>query len=1289
MKFSFARKRVSRRPARRAIRCGEQLERRLALTTGANEDLQSIARSLDLVHPQSTTCGCAGCMIPPPSSLQLEAMTAPPQAIFPVNQTFSLSSRPSATKTIYLDFDGHTDTNWNGSIVVTPQYDTDGNGSQFSNAELLDIQVVWARVVEDFSPFDVNVTTQQPPPDDLARAGTGDARWGIRVVIGGDGAWYGPVGGVARVGSFSETTDIPTFVFSENLAGPKSVAEAVSHEVGHTLGLFHDGRISPSEGYYEGHGTGATGWAPIMGVGYYRELVQWSRGEYANADNREDDLAIITGTVTTQRTPNGNGFGYRPDDHGNTIETATQYVGADFAGLIERNTDVDVFRFYTSGRTEIDIRPSQYGPNLDILAELVSSSGTVVATSNPTEELGASFAMILPGGACYLRVRGTGKGDPLATGYTNYGSLGQYTVDMTIDAQPRIVSVLDDVGPSQVAIPNGGRTDDRQPLVSGTGAPGAQVTLSAGSVILGTTTVSTTGSWSITITPPLADGTYPVMVRDSLGGVADAPHTITVDTTPPARPVLVTVRDDRGSIVGTVPRGGSTNDSSLQLEGTAEANATVTVFDNGLSIGSTAADANGAWTFTTPALGEGLHVFSAVARDEIGNESNPSTPPYDVTIDLTPPASPLISSVTDAMLPTIGIIANGGFTNDRSPLIAGSGERNSQVRVSSGARLIGTATIGGDGLWVLLPSSPLPDGRYSLIASATDGVGNASGSSAPFVITVDTVAPSVRITRAGSGVLTIGSTAVITFTLSEPLSTFTAGAVRTTGGSLSGLNGSGTTYTAVFIPEPGSEATAEVAVLDGAFGDPVGYPNVGAALQLPIDTLAPTVTVSRLDTRQLIAGDTTTIVFTLREQAPRFDLDVIDVTGGTLGPLQIVGGQISAEFTPQAGFRGLATIGIRPGRFVDVNGNSNIAGNTLLVSVDTIIPRISGFFASQAATRLGIGQRIAVEARLTESVTPRGRLTVMFDSGGRADLSIDGSGFIASGTYTVQAGEVSPDLDIVAVESGYPLRTASGNPLDLSLPTAESSLAGRHQIFVDAAVKFADSGVFSVNPLMVRDARSQFRQVPLWFTTPVHGVSLNTLSLTLNGQPLSLRGAKLRGTGGSYVLHLPITRVNPTGLYQLSVAPGSGIRAVSNGAAAAEAVSLHWGYGRSVGMVPSAPTGVALSHLIMSGRQPTAVLGWRAPAGNGGGPVTHYIVEYRLAGTARWIALRNRLPATATSGLIPNVTTSRSYEFRVAAVNAAGISAYAQSGPINLLELATIQPVTAARPMASRPSAPR
>lgn len=358
---------------------------------------------------------------------------APANAPFPLSETFQLHSLPGADHTIYLDFDGHTTsgTPWNnafngGNDFVTPEYDFD-NTPGFSDAELEAIQFVWQRVMEDFAPFHVNVTTEEPPVADLINSGGSDTRWGIRVAIGGSNAdWLNlGAGGIAYVGSFTDGIDNPTFVFPDNLGNgnEKNVAEATSHEVGHTLGLSHDGDAVNS--YYTGHGSGETGWAPIMGVGYGQNLVQWSQGEYSGANQQQDDLSIITGN---------NGFGYRVDDHGNSNATATEFtyngLAISSSGIIERNTDVDVFEFVSGkGVINIDIAEFELGPNLDVLAELYDSDGNLVASSNPTNELGASITYdVTKEGFFYLHISGTGKGDPLGTGYTDYGSLGQYTI---------------------------------------------------------------------------------------------------------------------------------------------------------------------------------------------------------------------------------------------------------------------------------------------------------------------------------------------------------------------------------------------------------------------------------------------------------------------------------------------------------------------------------------------------------------------------------------------------------------------------------------------------------------------------------------------------------------------------------------------------------------------------------------------------------------------------------------------------------------------------------------------
>ena len=66
---------------------------------------------------------------------------------------------------------------------------------------------------------------------------------------------------------------------------------------------------------------------------------------------------------------------------------------------------------------------------------------------------------------------------------------------------------------------------------------------------------------------------------------------------------------------------GITNDNTLTLTGTAEANATVKVYDGATLLGSATANGTGAWSFTTAALANGAHSLSATATDLAGNTS--------------------------------------------------------------------------------------------------------------------------------------------------------------------------------------------------------------------------------------------------------------------------------------------------------------------------------------------------------------------------------------------------------------------------------------------------------------------------------------------------------------------------------------------------------------------------------------------------------------------------------------------------------------------------------------------
>ncbi|HMP89600.1 MAG TPA: hypothetical protein PJ991_05340 [Kiritimatiellia bacterium] len=327
------------------------------------------------------------------------ASSAPPMpASIPV-----LRSRPASGNVIYLDFDGETvtDSAWNGgnTIFAAP--------ARFNDSQ---IQEVWRRVVADFEVFDVNVTTLA---SDYTNATPGRR---THVIITPTDTAAPGAGGVAYIGSFAGLYSRYCWAFIDTEA--KACAEVVSHEVGHTLGLFHDGRTSPLEEYYAGHGSGVTGWAPIMGVGYYRELTQWSKGEYPAANNTQDDLQIMSTLIP-----------YLADDHGNNTNTATSIIGSSMDGRIGSSSDVDVFVVsLTSGLHTIYLQPVIHG-NIDGLLEVLNSSGSIIATSNPPNLLSAAatFNLASPQNV-YLRVRGVGKPAGADPGYTAYGSLGTYTL---------------------------------------------------------------------------------------------------------------------------------------------------------------------------------------------------------------------------------------------------------------------------------------------------------------------------------------------------------------------------------------------------------------------------------------------------------------------------------------------------------------------------------------------------------------------------------------------------------------------------------------------------------------------------------------------------------------------------------------------------------------------------------------------------------------------------------------------------------------------------------------------
>ena len=255
----------------------------------------------------------------------------------------------------------------------------------------------------------------------------------------------------------------------------------------------------------------------------------------------------------------------------------------------------------------------------------------------------------------------------------------------------------------------------------------------------------------------LADGNYDIVVtRGTIDVGTDvlAQHSLVIDATAPPTPVISTVTDDALPVIGNVVHGGSTNDTTLTLNGTAGANASVTIYLSPLpqggatAIGTVTADGSGAWTFTTAALSEGQYAFFASSSDLAGN-SSAGTPSYIVTIDTTAPSAPS----TPDLASDSGASSTDNITGNTFPLFSGTAEPNSSIKIYEGTTVVGSLAANGGAYTVQTPG--LSEGVHTLTATATDAAGNESAHSGGLTVTIDTTGPGIsNVVVAGDGILT-------------------------------------------------------------------------------------------------------------------------------------------------------------------------------------------------------------------------------------------------------------------------------------------------------------------------------------------------------------------------------------------------------------------------------------------------------------------------------------------------------------------------------------------------------
>ncbi|WP_429213452.1 Ig-like domain-containing protein, partial [Metapseudomonas resinovorans] len=522
--------------------------------------------------------------------------------------------------------------------------------------------------------------------------------------------------------------------------------------------------------------------APIIGSVY--DDVGTRTGELASGDMTDDSKPTISGTAEAgaiveifdngvkigQTQANGQGaWSYTPEkplasgSHAITAQAtdaagnvSAQSPAFDFV-LIAPNAPVppaitsvidDVGTIQgplQKNDTTDDARPTLHGSAAPGVVISVYSNGTLLGTTTADDQGQWSFTpgQDLPQGLNKLTVTATDLAGNLIPG----SETGAYP--LVIDTvRPNPVEsgeLLDDVGAIQGPIVHGDTTDDAQPTFQGkSDEPDATVVIYDNGAEIGRVKTDKDGNWSFTPNPALADGEHSLSVEliDRAGNVGDRsePIDFTVDT----RSVEVSIDailDDHGTKQGPIAKGGVTDDDTPLLSGRATPNATVVIYDNGAEIGRTESNASGDWSFTSPQLDEGDHAFSASVITEAAGESARS-PEFDFRIDLTAPGPDGhgIQEVVDDVGTIQGPIENGGFTDDTTPTLNGTGEPGDTIHIYDNGNLIGSAPVKPDGTWSYT-TPPLSEGEHAITVVIEDEAGNSSEPSDPWVVNVDTQAP--------------------------------------------------------------------------------------------------------------------------------------------------------------------------------------------------------------------------------------------------------------------------------------------------------------------------------------------------------------------------------------------------------------------------------------------------------------------------------------------------------------------------------------------------------------------
>ncbi|WP_223636389.1 Ig-like domain-containing protein [Corallococcus sp. EGB] len=358
---------------------------------------------------------------------------------------------------------------------------------------------------------------------------------------------------------------------------------------------------------------------------------------------------------------------------------------------------------------------------------------------------------------------------------------------------------------------NGSTTANPNVTVTGTAANATSVTVTFQGTNYGPITV-TGGNWSQALPGPLANGTYSVAAVSTNGTTNSTTASSTFTVNVPAPTVAIS----------TPANGSMTNNPNVTVTGTSANATTVTVTFQGTNYGPITVT-GGTWSQVLPGpLPDGTYTVTAVSTNASGTNSSPATTTF--TVDRTPPTVAISTPVDGAVLNTPNVT------------VTGTSVGASFVTLTFDGASYGPISVDASGHWSFPLPGPLPEGSYTVSATATDAAGNTS-TPATSTFTVDLTAPTVAISSPANG-STIGTNTVTVTGTSQGATSVTLTYGGTDYGPISvDASGNWSFQLPVTLPEGPNTVTA-------VSKDAAGNTSTPATSTFTVDLTVPTVAIS-------------------------------------------------------------------------------------------------------------------------------------------------------------------------------------------------------------------------------------------------------------------------------------------------------------------------------------------------------------------------------------------------------------------------------------------------------------